>query len=328
MGKEFVHLHLHTDYSLLDGACPISWAKLKDADGKVDLVGTVKANGMKACAITDHGVMGGCLEFHNAMKKEGLNPIIGCETYVAPNSRVQQDISVPHIKGHHLILLARDNEGYHNLCSIVSDAHNKGFYYKPRTDKEFLAAHSKGLIASSACLASEIDRAILEKGKDEARRVLGEYLDIFGRGNFYLELMYHHLEDQKKVNQILLELARECNVPVIATNDVHYLKREHAKSQEVMLCIQTRTTMDDPRRFRMENDEFYFKSAEEMWEIWGNEVPEALENTVKIAEECKVNIDYENHYPEYQVPEKFIARLDLDSLRKEAEQEAPAEVAK
>ena len=322
MGKEFVHLHLHTDYSLLDGACPISWAKLKDADGKVDLVSTVKANGMKACAITDLGVMGGCLEFHNAMKKEGLKPIIGCETYVAPNSRLQQDISVPHIKGFHLILLARNNEGYRNLCSIVSDAHNKGFYYKPRTDKEFLAAHSKGLIACSACLGSELDISILEKGKQDAKRVLGEYLDIFGKENFYLELMYHRLANQDIVNPVLLELARECNVPLVATNDVHYLKREHAKSQEVMLCIQTRSTMDDPRRFKMDNDEFYFKSAEEMWDIWGNEVPEALENTVKIADECSVDIGYENHYPEYRLPEKFLDTLDLDTLYLEARKDA------
>ena len=166
MPRDFVHLHLHTDYSLLDGACPISWAKLKDSEGKLDLVTAVKNAGMTACAITDHGVMGGCLEFHNAMNKAGLKPIIGCETYVAPHSNEERDSSVSHIKGFHLILLAKNEVGYHNLCHIISDAHTRGFYYKPRTDKAFLAAHSEGLIASSACLAGELEVAALDHGRE------------------------------------------------------------------------------------------------------------------------------------------------------------------
>ncbi|MBQ9338325.1 MAG: DNA polymerase III subunit alpha [Lentisphaeria bacterium] len=320
MPRDFVHLHLHTDYSLLDGACPISWAKLKkeDAEGKLDLVTSVKNAGMKACAITDHGVMGGCLEFHNAMKKEELKPIIGCETYVAPHSNRENDSTVPHIKGYHLILLAKDNVGYHNLCHIISDAHTHGFYYKPRTDKAFLAAHSEGLIASSACLAGELEVAALEDGYEAAKKVLYEYIDIFGKDNFYIELMYHQLEDQRKVNKILIELARNTGVPMIATNDVHYLRREDAKAHEVMLCIQTRTTMSDPRRMRMETEEFYFKNGDEMFEIFGSEVPEALTNTLEVAERCNVNIGYENHYPEYEPPAEYVATLDMDKIRQES----------
>ena len=320
MPKDFVHLHLHTDYSLLDGACPISWAKLKDSDGKLDLVTAVQNAGMKACAITDHGVMGGCLEFHNAMKKAGLKPIIGCETYVAPHSNEERDSSVSRIKGYHLILLAQNDIGYHNLCHIVSDAHTRGFYYKPRTDKKFLAAHSEGLIASSACLAGELDVAALESGHDAARKVLYEYLDIFGKDNFYIELMYHHLENQQRVNRELIALSRETGVPMIATNDVHYLRREDAKAHEVMLCIQTRTTMADERRMKMESDEFYFKNGDEMFEVFGSEVPEALSNTVAVAERCNVNIGYENHYPEYKLPAEYVASLDMDKIRMEARQ--------
>ncbi len=330
MAKEFVHLHLHSDYSLLDGACPISWAKLKkeEQEGKVDIVGMVKKHGMKAAAITDHGVMGGCLEFHNAMKKEGLKPIIGCETYVAPGSRLVKDATIPHYRGFHLILLAENDEGYHNLCSLISEAHVNGFYYKPRIDKEILAAHSKGLIGMSACLQGEIDVAALERGHDAAKQVLTEYLDIFGRGNFYLELMDHGLEDQKQVNRILLRLAKECDVPLVCTNDVHYLRREDAKAQEIMLCIQTRTTMSDERRMRMEKDEFYFKSPDEMAQIWENEAPEGLSNTLAIAERCNVAIGYTNHYPEFTPPQSFTDTLDLNAIRAESQGEVEAEVAK
>ena len=318
MPRDFVHLHLHTDYSLLDGACPISWAKLKDSEGKLDLVTAVQNAGMKACAITDHGVMGGCLEFHNSMKKAGLKPIIGCETYVAPHSNEEHDSSVSHIKGYHLILLAKNNVGYHNLCHIISDAHTRGFYYKPRTDKAFLASHSEGLIASSACLAGELEVAALDGGHEAAKKVLYEYLDIFGKENFYIELMYHHLEDQKRVNRELIALAKETGIPMIATNDVHYLRREDAKAHEVMLCIQTRTTMNDERRMKMETDEFYFKNGDEMFEVFGSEVPEALTNTVAVAERCDVSIGYENHYPEYEPPAEYVATLDMDKIRQEA----------
>ena len=327
MPKEFVHLHLHTDYSLLDGACAISWDKLKkeDQEGKYDIVKLAKAHEMKAVAITDHGVMGGCLEFHNALKKEGLKPIIGCETYVAPHSRLEKSVEVPYIKGFHLILLAKDDRGYHNLCQLISEAHVSGFYYKPRIDKELLAKYSGGLIGMSACLQGEIDVASRFKGYDAAKKVLGEYLDIFGKDNFYLELMYHGIEDQKKVNRDLIALSRDCGVPLVATNDVHYLRKEDAKSHEIMLCIQTRTTMDDPRRMKMDQEEFYFKSGDEMAEIFGSEVPEALSNTLAIAERCNVTIGYENHYPEYTPPQDFIETLDLSSLHADSEKEIDAE---
>ena len=327
MAVDFVHLHVHTDYSLLDGACAISWAKLKkeDQENKFDLVKMAQLHGMKAVAITDNGVMGGCLEFHNAMKKERIKPIIGCETYVAPNSRFEKAAEVPNIRGFHLILLAKNQVGYHNLCSLISEAHTNGFYYKPRIDKELLAAHSEGLIGMSACLQGEIDVAALHHGHDAARKVLGEYLDIFGKDNFYMELMYHGIEDQKTVNKELISLARECNVPMVATNDVHYLRKEDHIPHEIMLCIQTRTTMDDPKRMNMESAEFYFKSGEEMMAVWGNEVPEAVSNTLEVAERCDVTIGYENHYPEYQTPESFNVTLDMEAIRKESVTEIEAE---
>lgn len=325
MAVEFVHLHVHTDYSLLDGACAISWAKLKDSEGKYDLVKMAKLHEMKAVAITDHGVMGGCLEFHNSMKKEGIKPIIGCETYIAPNSRFEKNIDVPNIRGFHLILLAKNQVGYHNLCHLISEAHTNGYYYKPRIDKEFLAAHVEGLIGMSACLQGEIDVAALNGGHDAARKVLGEYLDIFGKDNFYLEVMDHGIQEQKMVNRELIALSKECNVPLVATNDVHYLRKEDHVPHEIMLCIQTRTTMDDPRRMRMDSAEFYFKSGEEMMAVWGTEAPEAIKNTLEVAERCDVTIGYENHYPEYQTPESFNVTLDMEAIRKESATEIEAE---
>jgi DNA polymerase-3 subunit alpha len=331
MATDFVHLHLHTDYSLLDGACAISWAKLKkeDAEGKVDLVTMAQEYGMKACAITDHGVMGGCYEFHNAMKKAGIKPIIGCETYIAPGSRLEKQPGVPNIKGFHLILLAKNNVGYHNLCKLNSEAHMTGFYYKPRIDRELLAKYHEGIIGMSACLQGEIDVAILRGGVDAGRKVLFEYLDLFGgKENFCLEIMYHGIEDQKTVNRGLIQLARENDIRLVATNDVHYLKKEHAHSHEIMLCIQTRTTMDDPRRMKMDFDEFYFKSGDEMMQVFGTEAPDAITNTLAIAEQCDVTIGYENHYPEFTPPQEFVDTLDLDAMRAESEQEIDAEIAK
>ncbi len=330
MATEFVHLHLHTDYSLLDGACAISWAKLKkeEQESKFDIVKLAKMHEMKAVAITDHGVMGGCLEFHNSLKKEGLKPIIGCETYIAPHSRFEKAVEVPNIRGFHLILLAKNQTGYHNLCSLISEAHISGFYYKPRIDKELLAKHSEGLIGMSACLQGEIDVAALHQGHDAARKVLGEYLDIFGKDNFYMELMYHGIPDQKTVNKELIALARENNVPMVATNDVHYLRKEDHYPHEVMLCIGTRTTMTDERRMRMDNPEFYFKSGDEMAAIWNPEVPEAITNTLAVAERCDVTIGYENHYPEYQTPDSFNRTLDMEKIREESVIEINTELAK
>ncbi len=348
MPHDFVHLHVHSDYSLLDGASAISWAKLKDASGKTDMVGMAKENGMKALALTDHGVMGGCLEFHNAMRAADLKPIIGCETYMAPFSRMTRHVEGQKLRAYHLILLAENQTGYHNLCKLISEAHTTGFYYKPRIDKELLAEYHEGIIGMSACLQGEIAMAAREGGHDAAKQKLTEYLDIFGRKNFYLEIMYHggrdgaysHLtpeereslkemaEEQKQVNRTLIQLSREMEVPLVATNDVHYLRREHARAHEVLLCIQTRTSMDMTNRMRLSSDEFYLKTGDEMYEIFGNEVPEALTNTLEVAERCNVTIGYENHYPEYNPPETFTAQLDMDAIRAASGAEIAEETAK
>lgn len=341
---DFVHLHLHSDYSLLDGACAISWAKLKDASGKTDIVTMAQEYGMRAVALTDHGVMGGCLEFHNAMKDKGIKPIIGCETYIAPCPRTVKSIDVPNVRGFHLILLAENQKGYHNLCKLISEAHTSGFYYKPRIDKELLREYHEGIIGMSACIQGEIAQAALLRDYEGAKEALTEYLDIFGRKNFYLEIMSHRTKDpvpadirddynemidqQDKINRILLKLSRDVEVPVVATNDCHYLRKEHAKAHEVMLCIQTRTTMEMSKRMRLSSEEFYFKSGDEMFEIFGNEAPEAISNTLEVAERCNVTIGYENHYPEYDPPEEFVARLDLDAIKAESEKEIAAEIEK
>ncbi len=318
MSVEFVHLHLHTDYSLLDGACPISWmSKLHDkekAKGKDDIIQLARENNMKAVAITDHGVMGGCLEFHNELKSNGLKPVIGCETYLAPGSRFDKRPDIPHVKGYHLILLAQNDQGYHNLCQLISEAHTNGFYYKPRIDKELLAQYHEGIIGMSACLQGELDVAMLHGGVAEAEKVLADYVDIFGKDNFFLEIMYHGIKEQATVNRGFIELSRKTGIPLVATNDVHYLRKEHAKAQEIMLCIGTRTTMDDPNRMRMSSDEFYFKSGEEMFEIFGTEAPEAISNTVAIAERCDVTIGYENHYPSFTPPDGTTPKEYLKKL--------------
>lgn len=305
MSSDFVHLHLHTDYSLLDGACAISWAKLKEEErkGKTDIVTIATEYGMPAVAITDHGVMGGSLEFYKALSAAKIKPILGCETYVAPGSRFDKRPDIPFIKGYHLILLAETNEGYANLCKLISEAHVNGFYYKPRIDKEFLAAHSKGLIGMSACLHGEVAVAALDRGAKEAKKVLGEYVDIFGKGNFFLEVMDHGIEEQKKVNTEFVKLSREFDVPLIATNDVHYLKKEHARPHDLMLCVQTHSTFAEEKRMRMSGDEFYFKNADEMKAVF-KDIPEAVTNTMMIAERCNVTIDFkQNHYPVYPVKE-------------------------
>ncbi len=304
MPSDFVHLHLHTDYSLLDGACAISWSKLKpeEREGKVDIVTLAKEFEMPAVAITDHGVLGGAVEFQNAFQDTGIKPIVGTETYISPTTRTDRRPEIPHIKGYHLILLAENNEGYENLCRVISEAHTNGFYYKPRVDKEFLAAHSKGLIALSACIQGEVANRILYENYAAARKALQEYVDIFGKENFFLEVMDHGMEEQKKINREFVKLSRESGIPLVATNDVHYLKKEHARPHDLMLCIQTHATYEEARRMRMSSDEFYFKNADEM-KLLFQEIPEAVTNTLRIAERCEVKIEYKNHYPVYHVPE-------------------------
>ncbi|KYH35386.1 DNA polymerase III subunit alpha [Clostridium tepidiprofundi DSM 19306] len=279
MEGEFVHLHMHTEYSLLDGS-----GKIKD------IIKRVKELGMKSVAITDHGNMFGCVQFYKEAVAQGIKPIIGCEIYVVPKSmyikKQDRDNEI-----YHLVLLVKNNNGYQNLMNIVSKASIDGFYYKPRVDYEYLKKHSEGLIASSACLGGEIQKYILEGNIDKAKRTALLYKDIF-RDGFYLELQYHNINEQLIVNEKLIELSKETGIPLIATNDVHYINKSDAKAHEILLCIQTGKTMQDEKRMKFPSEEFYLKSPEEMKKIFGY-VPEAISNTVKIAEEC--NFDYEFH---------------------------------
>lgn len=298
----FVHLHVHTEYSLLDGA-----ARIKE------VVATAKTLGMPALAITDHGSMFGIVDFYKACQKEGVKPLLGCEVYMAP--RTMKD-RVPHVDDHlyHLTLLAENEKGYRNLLKLVSLAYIEGFYYKPRLDKETLARYSEGLIALSGCVAGEVAELALEGQLDKARVTAGEYRDIFGPGNYYLELQDHGLPEQATINRRLIEIAGELQIPLVATNDVHYVKREHAEMQDILLCIQTGKTVDDPGRLRFQSDELYLKSAEEMAAKFG-ELPEALKNTLIIAERCNVELAFGRlHLPDYPIPEGKTPDTYLEEL--------------
>ena len=287
----FVHLHLHTEYSLLDGACRI---------GK--LMQRVKELGQTAVAITDHGVMYGVIDFYKAAKAAGVKPIIGCEVYVAPRTMQDKTHGIDN-EGRHLVLLCKDETGYRNLSYMVSRAFLDGFYGKPRIDMELLRRHSEGLIGLSACLAGAIPRLLSEDDYEGARKLALEYSRIFGKDNFYLELQDHGLPAQAKVNALLLKLSRETGLPLVVTNDAHYLTKEDAVIQDVLMCIQMAKTIDDPNRLKFETNEFYVKSEEELRSLFPN-VPEAFENTAKIAERCNVEFEF-NHYhlPEFLPPD-------------------------
>ena len=292
MSAEFVHLHLHTDYSMLDGACQIK-----------QLAETAKAMGMPAMAVTDHGNMCGAVEFYTAMNGAEVKPIIGCEFYLAPGSRFEKTQSHPHHKGFHLLLLAADNEGYQNLCKLNRISYQEGYYSKPRIDKEVLAGHSRGVIATSTCIGGEIPTLLLENTRAKAETALGEYLDIFGKDNYYLELQDHGMSKQHEVNKALLELRDKFSLPLIATNDVHYLVKDHALPHELLLCIGTQKTMQDEKRLRFPAPEFYVKSPDQMQALFG-ELPDALRNTLEVAEKCNVTFDLNaNHYPVYETPD-------------------------
>ncbi|NLL29543.1 MAG: DNA polymerase III subunit alpha, partial [Clostridiales bacterium] len=290
MDKKFTHLHLHTGYSLLDGS------------GKVkDVISRAKELGMESIAITDHGVMYGCVAFYKEAVAQGIKPIIGCEIYVAAKS---MDIKLNDKENstHHLVLLVKNDEGYQNLMKITSEASIRGFYYKPRVDHEFLRKHSKGLIALSACLGGEVQSWILKDNYEKAKETALLYKDIFKEG-FYLEIQNHGMEEQKKVIDWNIRISKETGIPLVATNDVHYIYQKDSEAHDVLMCIQTGKTIDDTNRRRYPSDQFYLKSQEEMWDIFSF-VPEALENTRKIAEEC--NFDYEFHVsklPKFPVPE-------------------------
>ncbi|MDF1555586.1 MAG: DNA polymerase III subunit alpha [Deferrisomatales bacterium] len=286
----FVHLHVHSEYSLLDGAIRLG-----------DLLGKAKEHRLPAVAVTDHGAMHGTVEFYKGAMKAGVKPVIGCEAYIAPGSRFERRANVHGDTNYHLILLARNTEGYRNLCRLVTVGYTEGYYYKPRIDKEVLRAHAEGLIGLSACLKGEVPRAVLRGNRDEARQLAEEYAAIFGEGNYYFELMENGIPEQTIVNQGLIELGRELGIPVVATNDCHYLDRADASSHEVLVCIQTGKTLDDEKRMKMSTDAFYLKSPEEMAEAFAY-CPEAIENTVRIAERCNVELELKGyHFPEYQL---------------------------
>lgn len=290
MNNKFVHLHVHTEYSLLDGAIKIK-----------DLVSRAKEWDMGAVAVTDHGVMFGAIEFYYECMKQGVKPIMGCEVYVDPKGHTRREGQGGN---YHLLLLAEDEEGYRNLVKLVSIANVEGFYYKPRVDYDLLSKYSKGLIASSACLAGEVPSLILSGRYDEAKEKALLYRDIFGEGNFYLEIMSNGLSEQAVANKHVIELARKVNIPLLATNDAHYLESSDADWHEILLCVQTNSTVNSKNRFQFGSKEFYLRSPVEMWKIFGDELSDALHNTVDISERCNVKLEFGQYMlPEYKVPE-------------------------
>jgi DNA polymerase-3 subunit alpha len=308
--KQFVHLHLHTCYSLLDGACRID-----------ELLDDAVKMGMPAMGITDHGVLYGAIEFYQKAKTRGINPIIGCETYVAPRSRHGRTPKLDD-NPYHLILLAENNEGYQNLLKLISLASLEGFYYKPRIDKELLASHAKGLIGFSACLAGEVAEKILKKDLEKAKEAASAYRDILGEGNFFLEVQDHNLPLQHEVNRGLLEIAKDLNLPFVATNDVHYTRKDHASAHDVLLCIQTGKKVHEKNRLRFETEEFYLKGYEEL-EPRFREFPNAIENTLRIAERCKIDLRLGEQFllPKFPLPEgvdekEYLRHLCLEGIKK------------
>ena len=302
----FTHLHLHTEYSLLDGACRIP-----------KLVERIKALGMTSCAITDHGVMYGCIDFYSAMKDAGIKPIIGCEVYVC---RDRLDKSAANREYSHLILLCENNTGYQNLMKLVSEGFLTGYYYRPRIDYNLICQHSEGLICLSACLSGDLPKLLLQGRYDDAEAYVREMQDIFGEKNFYVEIMDHGIREEKIVMPRLISLAREMNVPLVATNDCHYLEEKDADAQEVLLCIQTGKTLDDANRMRMDTRQLYVKSEDEMRTLFAA-CPDAVDRTQEIADRCKVEFEFGvTRLPHYPVPAgetalSMLTRLTHEGLR-------------
>jgi DNA polymerase-3 subunit alpha len=290
--SDFVHLHLHTEYSLLDGACRID-----------DVVEKAHAAKMPAVAITDHGNMYGAIDFYKAASERGIKPIIGCEAYIAPGSRLDKKSGNARDAAFHLVLLAKDETGYKNLIKLVTAAHLEGFYYKPRIDKEILAQHAKGLIGFTSCLKGEVPNKIKDDQLDQAKTALDEYRHIFEPGDYYVELHNHGIEDQRKVNRVLIEWAKEFNLPLVATNDVHYVEREHWEAHDCLICLQTQSLVADDKRMRYAAQRFYLRTPEEMHELF-KETPEAIQNTLAVAEKCNVLLEFGKlRFPVYQPPE-------------------------
>lgn len=299
----FTHLHVHTEYSLLDGSNKIK-----------EYVARVKELGMSSAAITDHGVMFGCIDFYKAAREAGINPIMGCEVYVAPGSRFDKEQQHGDDRYHHLVLLAENNQGYSNLMKIVSAGFVEGYYYKPRVDMEVLEKYHKGIIALSACLAGEVARNLARGFYEEGKKAALRYESIFGKGNFFLELQDHGIPEQQMVNQQLMRMSRETGIELVCTNDVHYTYAEDATSHDILLCIQTQKKVQDEDRMRYEGGQYYVKSPEEMLELFPY-IPEALENTQKIADRCHVDIEFGvTKLPRYDVPEGYTSWEYLNKL--------------
>ncbi|MDD5127414.1 MAG: DNA polymerase III subunit alpha [Dehalococcoidales bacterium] len=303
----FTHLHVHTEYSLLDGMCRIP-----------QLVARAKEMGMTALAITDHGVMYGVIEFYQAAMAAGIKPIIGCEVYVAAESRSNRGSGEKN-NNYHLVLLARDQTGYHNLIQLTTKAHLEGFYYKPRIDKELLEKHHEGLVALSACLAGEVSQLVLSGRLDDARRAAEWYRKTFG--DFYLEIQRHPITELEIINQHLIAISKELDIPLVATNDTHYINKEDAYAHDLLLCIGTNSSVNDEKRMKMAGDFFYLKSPEEMAELY-KDIPQALDNAGHIAEKCQLKLDFERlHLPEIDLPpgktpDEYLADLCRDGLPK------------
>jgi len=301
--KEFVHLHLHTEYSLLDGMCRIN-----------DVTKLANQFGMPALAITDHGNMFGVIKFYESAILHGLKPIIGSEMYLAPKGRLEKKTHGIKEASFHFTVLVKNLDGYHNLLKLSSLSFLEGFYYKPRVDKQLLSQHSQGLIVLSGCLKSELNHYLLQDDIKKAIEVTGEYQDIFGKENFYLELMENGIPEQKKVNNLMVEISKKTGAKLVATNDCHYLKKEDVFSHEVLLCIQTATNMDDPKRLKFSTNEFYFKSPEEMVSSF-RDVPESIKSTMEICEKCNLKIEFGNyhlpkfHPPDNKTPEEYLEVL-------------------
>lgn len=305
---EFTHLHLHSDYSLLDGACKVK-----------KLIDKVQSLGMNSVAVTDHGNLFGAVEFHDAALEKGIKPIIGCEMYVAPGSRFDRTGRPTDTEenNYHLVVLAENNEGYHNLVRLVSLANLEGYYYKPRVDKELLAKYSKGLIALSACLSGEVAINLLGNNVEGAARVAGEYREIFGSGSYFLEIQDHGLEDQRRINSHLLQLSSKLEIPLVVTNDSHYISKDDAHAHDVLLCIQTNRTINEQDRMRFGSDSFYVKSPEEMQRVFGD-LPQAIQTAAEIGKRCHVDLrSKEYHLPLFPVPEGFTLTQYFEKIVRE-----------
>src|SRR4030066_991571 len=292
---DFVHLHNHTQYSLLDGACKVD-----------NLLALAKEYRLPALAITDHGNMFGAIEFYRKAIRAGKKPIVGMEAYVAPHDlHTKEQIKGLPDTGYHLVLLVKNLTGYKNLIKLATIGYLEGYYFRPRIDKKVLREHAEGLIAFSSCLSGEIPVNLLDNKEREAEEIARQFLDTFGEGNFFIELQDHNLEDEKKVKNLLVRLSQRLSIPLVATNDCHYLKKEHAQAHDALLCIQTGKSITDTDRLKFGTDQVYFKSPDEMKALF-SEYPTAIENTLRIAEECNLQLEFGKlHLPHFPLPSGF-----------------------